>query len=61
LDTSSNPLNTARRRLSRCRNSNSSLAFGGEILPGATGATEEYDGTSWATSPGGSLNTARII
>jgi hypothetical protein len=23
-----------------------------------TGATEEYDGTSWATSPG-SLNTAR--
>jgi hypothetical protein len=26
--------------------------------PAFTGATEEYDGTSWATSPG-SLNTAR--
>jgi hypothetical protein len=26
--------------------------------PANTGATEEYDGTSWATSPG-SLNTAR--
>jgi hypothetical protein len=25
---------------------------------GTTGATEEYDGTTWATSPG-SLNTAR--
>jgi hypothetical protein len=33
------------------------LAFGGIIqLP--TGATEEYDGASWTTSPG-SLNTAR--
>jgi hypothetical protein len=35
------------------------LAFGGD-LPPYTGATEEYDGTSWATSPG-SLNTARYI
>jgi hypothetical protein len=25
----------------------------------STGATEEYDGTTWATSPG-SLNTARF-
>jgi hypothetical protein len=24
-----------------------------------TGATEEYDGTNWATSPGNPLNTAR--
>jgi hypothetical protein len=34
------------------------LAFGGATPPG-TGATEEYNGTSWATSPG-SLNTARF-
>jgi hypothetical protein len=32
------------------------LAFGG--YPPFTNATEEYDGTSWATSPG-SLNTTR--
>jgi hypothetical protein len=35
----------------------SALAFGG-TTGSDTGATEEYDGTSWATSPG-SLNTAR--
>jgi hypothetical protein len=29
------------------------------ILPPITGATEEYDGTTWTTSPG-SLNTARL-
>jgi hypothetical protein len=34
------------------------LAFGGYTPPAVTGATEEYDGTSWATSPG-SLNTVR--
>jgi hypothetical protein len=33
------------------------LAFGGKD-PSPTGATEEYDGNSWTTSPG-SLNTAR--
>jgi hypothetical protein len=33
------------------------LAFGGQTPPN-TGATEEYDGTSWATNPG-SMNTAR--
>jgi hypothetical protein len=33
------------------------LAFGGGT-PTITGATEEYDGTSWTTSPA-SLNTAR--
>jgi hypothetical protein len=32
------------------------LAFGG-FGPAITGATEEYDGTSWATS--NPLNTAR--
>jgi hypothetical protein len=34
------------------------LAFGGATPPG-TGATEEYNGTTWATSPA-SLNTARF-
>jgi hypothetical protein len=29
--------------------------------PAITGATEEYNGTTWATSPPGSLNTARQI
>jgi hypothetical protein len=33
------------------------LAFGG-ATPTTTGATEEYDGTSWANSPA-SMNTAR--
>jgi hypothetical protein len=41
-----------------CGTQTAGLAFGGDINPPATGATEEYDGTSWATSPG-SLNTAR--
>jgi hypothetical protein len=35
------------------------LAFGG-YLPAATGATEEYDGTTWTSNPTG-LNTARDI
>jgi hypothetical protein len=35
------------------------LAFGGRYPP-TTGATEEYDGTTWTTSPG-SLNTARYL
>jgi hypothetical protein len=35
------------------------LAFGGET-PSVTGATEEYDGTSWTTSPA-SLATARMV
>jgi hypothetical protein len=34
------------------------LAFGGDI-PSPTGATEEYDGTNWATS--NPLNTARRV
>jgi hypothetical protein len=34
------------------------LAFGGNTGPPNTGATEEYDGSTWTTSPG-SLNTAR--
>jgi hypothetical protein len=34
------------------------LGFGGYNGTAFIGATEEYDGTSWATSPG-SLNTGR--
>jgi hypothetical protein len=36
--------------------SNSSFAFGGDTP--ITGATEEYDGSTWTTSPA-SFNTAR--
>jgi hypothetical protein len=39
---------------SRCGTQTAALAFGG--TPG-TGATEEYNGTSWTA--GGSLNTGR--
>jgi hypothetical protein len=48
---------TARAVFSRCWYSNSSFSFWWYDTP-ATGATEEYDGTSWTA--GGSLNTARI-
>jgi hypothetical protein len=34
------------------------LAFGGDTPP-TTGATEEYDGTTWVTTNPGQLNTAR--
>jgi hypothetical protein len=51
-------MNTARSELAGAGTQTSALAFGGAI-PSSTGATEEYDGTSWATSPG-SLNTARF-
>jgi hypothetical protein len=45
----------------RFRYQTAALAFGGQMeSDGKTGATEEYDGTSWTTSPG-SLNTARGI
>jgi hypothetical protein len=50
-----NPLNTARFVLAGAGTQTAALAFGG--IPPITGATEEYNGTSW-TSPG-SLNTAR--
>jgi hypothetical protein len=54
-------LNTARRYLGSAGTQTAALAFGGAVfLPSFayTGATEEYDGTNWATSPG-SLNTTR--
>jgi hypothetical protein len=34
------------------------LAFGGYVGPADTGATEEYDGSTWTNNPTG-LNTAR--
>jgi hypothetical protein len=40
---------------------NSWFSFGGSPTPGSnTGATEEYDGSSWANNPTG-LNTARFL
>jgi hypothetical protein len=42
--------------LAGCGTQTAALAFGGQ--PPATGATEEYNGSSWASSPTG-LNTAR--
>jgi hypothetical protein len=49
-------LNTARDNLAGAGTQTAGLAFGG-ILPPNTGATEEYDGTTWTTT--GSLATAR--
>jgi hypothetical protein len=46
----SNPLNTARRFLAGCGTQTAALAFGGYGTPANTGATEEYDGTSWTSS-----------
>jgi hypothetical protein len=48
-----NNMNTARRNLAGAGTQTAALAFGGFISPTTyTGATEEYDGTNWATSPG---------
>jgi hypothetical protein len=49
-------MNTARTYLTGAGTQTATLAFGG-TLPPFTGATEEYDGTSWTTV--NSLNTAR--
>jgi hypothetical protein len=48
-------LNTARGYLAGAGTQTAALAFGGQPV---TGATEEYDGSTWTTSPG-SMNTAR--
>jgi hypothetical protein len=50
-------LNTARNNLAGCGTQTAALAFGGETPPN-TGATEEYDGSTWTSSPA-SLATAR--
>jgi len=49
-------LNTALGSLGSSGTQTAALAFGGKTP--RTGATEEYDGTSWANNPTG-LNTAR--
>ena len=55
-----NNLNTARSAGGSAGIQTAALAFGGYVgSPTATTATEEYDGTNWATSPG-SMNTARL-
>jgi hypothetical protein len=51
-------LNTARYDLGGAGIQTSALAFGG-IDTANTGATEEYDGTSWTA--GDNLNTTRFL
>jgi hypothetical protein len=51
-------LNTARDALGGAGTQTATLAFGGNVSP-ATGATEEYDGSTWTSNPTG-LNTARL-
>jgi hypothetical protein len=51
------PLNTARESLAGAGTQTAGLAFGGTAPPN-TGATEEYNGATWATSPN-SMATAR--
>jgi hypothetical protein len=48
LDNSPGSLNTARRHLAGCGTQTAGLGFGGQSP--ITGATEEYNGTSWVTS-----------
>jgi hypothetical protein len=52
-------LNTQRQLLAGAGTQTAGLAFGGYITA-ETAATEEYDGTSWASNPTG-LNTIRRI
>jgi hypothetical protein len=48
LDSWSNPLNTARYGLAGAGTQTAGLIFGGYVAtPTSTGATEEYNGTSW--------------
>ena len=45
-------LNTARRNMGGAGNQTSALAFGGSLgPPGNSNATENWDGSSWSTSP----------
>ena len=57
--TTVNSLNTPRQQLAGSGTQTAALAFAG-VAPGPalTGATEEYDGTSWTNSPA-SLSVAR--
>jgi hypothetical protein len=54
-------MNTARTILAGAGTQTATLAFGGSTsvsLPGVTGSTESWNGSSWTSSPN-SLNTAR--
>jgi hypothetical protein len=52
-------LNTVRFSLGGAGTQTAALAFGGTPDPPSE-ATEEYNGTSWASNPTG-LNTARVF
>jgi hypothetical protein len=55
-----NNMNTARYALAGAGTQTAALAFGGGLPSPVTGATEEYNGTSWTNNPTG-LNTARAF
>jgi hypothetical protein len=59
LDIKSNRFKYGKRKISSSRYTNCWLAFGGYTTT-QTAATEEYNGTSWTTSPA-SLATARYM
>jgi hypothetical protein len=46
-----NNLNTARSRLAGAGTQTAALAFGGTPPATVTGATEEYDGSTWTSNP----------
>jgi hypothetical protein len=46
---------------SRCRNTNCSFSFWWLCTASTTGATEEYDGTSWTTSPASLEYSKRLL
>jgi hypothetical protein len=59
LDNSSSWFKYCKKEFAGAGTQTAGLAFGGSLTPGAiTGATEEYDGSTWTTNPTG-LNTAR--
>jgi hypothetical protein len=44
-------MNTARFELAGAGTQTAALAFGGDTDPGSTAATEEYNGSTWASNP----------
>jgi hypothetical protein len=50
-------LSTARASAGNAGTTTAALAFGGNLQPGTTSSTEEYNGSSWTA--GGSMGTAR--
>jgi hypothetical protein len=55
-----NNLNTARTQSAKAGTQTAALAAGGEDPGDVTGATEEYNGSTWTSNPTG-LNTARRL